>query len=284
MKDCALPSKSKTYAYINGLPIYSAKSNYIIKIANSTELVSCLPSPANLQRNLNTVPDVDIRLLLSTSARLPKRIARQITRSENKDFFTNKSLLGLCISGRRMPVEIFLHDYLIMKSDPSGEIFEEVVWHEIVHGLEGIEYGSDGDVIRRTPWSYELQQVMLEMDARNGHAPILPDHPKKSAHSMYLRRGTSLQDHVSEIFARIAVIFMYQIKETGLALTSGDDLFALTSVCSKDVVDSSRKNSNISDFLNAWGTFSDEAQLLFVQEIDAVIKRVAHLYGCDIGY
>lgn len=277
-----MSSKSKTFKYIDSLVVQDVGHDFVVKTANSREIVSCLPSPSNLKRNLDHVPEVDVRLILSTSERLPDHISRRIATSENKGFFTHKSLLGLCTSGRGVPVEIFLHDHVLMISDPSGEVFEEVAWHELVHGIEGIECDVHGHLTRQTPWSYRLQQAMLEIDEENGHVPILPDHDRKSAHSLYLRHGTSLQDHVSEMFARIAVIFMYHIKETGGAFRSGEDLFKITSLYSSGNTRNSRKHNNISDFLNVWGTFSEEAQLFFTEELDNVIKNTARLYGCDV--
>lgn len=281
MKEKNLSPRSGTYDYIYGLAAHETEADYVVKIACARELISRLPSPSNVQRNLESVPDIQIRLLLSTSKNLPRYITRQIEQSENKGYFTHKNLLGLCTSGRGLPVEIFLHDHVMMEFDPSGEIFEEVAWHEIVHGIEGIEHDAGGVVKRHMPWSYVLQQTMLDIDAQNGHVPDLPDDPKASAYINYLRSGTSLQDNVSEIFARVAVIFMYHIKETGMALTSMDDFLSLTSEF-EVARNSSRKHSNISDFMHSWLTFSDESRQLFVRDLDTVIKNSAKLYGCDV--
>lgn len=276
-----MSSKSRTYEYIYNLETRETQLGYVLKVANARELISKLPSPENVKRNINLVPDVPIDFLLSTAEELPEHITKQIKNSENRKEFTNKSLLGLCTSGRGMPVKIFLHDHFMMARDPSGELFEEVIWHETVHGIEGIEMHNDGVYKRYMPWSYKLQQEMLSIDLENEHKLDLPDDPKSRSSIKYLRGGTSLQENASEIFARLAVIFMYEIKETGRALISAQDLLESLSV-DDNSTPRSRKESNISDFLWAWKTFSEEAQQLFVKESDDLIKRVAALYGCDI--
>lgn len=274
-------SKSRTYEYIRDLETDDEYPGYVVKTADARTLIAQLPSPRNIKRDLDCVPSVPIRLLLSTSERLPRHIVTEIERSENKGNFTHKSLLGLCTSGRGLPVEIFLHDHFMNISDPSGELFEEVTWHETVHGIEGIERDDRGVLRRENPWSYELQQEMLAVDARNGHTPDFSDAEKPRADMHYLRVGTSLQDNVSELFARGAVIFMYEVKETGTALTSWEDLMRLI-MTENYTTKRSRKSSNISDFLGAWGTFSDEAKELFFEEADNFVKRAAQLYGCDV--
>ncbi len=272
---------SRTYEYVHNLETQDTRPGYILKTANARDLISHLPSPKNIQRNINLVPDIPISILLTTTEELPEHIAEQIENSENKKEFTHKSLLGLCTSGRGMPVEIFLHDYSMMARDPSGELFEEVIWHETVHGIEGIEMNREGVHVRYMPWSYKLQQDMLSIDAKNEHEPNLPDNLKLRSHINYLRYGTSLQQNASEMFTRIAGIFMYEIKETGRALTSAKDLLDVISIY-ESATYNSRKDSNISDFLKVRDTFSEEAQQLFAKESDELIKRVAALYGCDI--
>jgi len=113
---------------------------------------------------------------------------------------------------------------------------------------------------------------MLAIDAEHGHVPAPLDDNFLRAYVEYLREGTDLQEHVSEVFARVAVTFMYEIKETGMALTSAKEFFKLIS---KDTSERTRKNSNISDFLIASETFSEDANLLFAEQTDALIKNVA---------
>lgn len=271
---------SRTYDYVHNLETQDAQPDYVLKIANARDLISKLPSPKNVTRNINLVPDTQINILLSTTEELPEHITEQIENSENRRKFTNRSLLGLCTSGRGMPVEIFLHDHFMTARDPSGELFEEVAWHETVHGIEGIEINREGEHVRYMPWSYKLQQQMLSIDVENEHEPDLPDDPKLRSHVKYLRGGTSLQQNVSETFTRLAVIFMYEIKETGRALTSTQDLLEPI-LKFENPTQHSRKESNISDFLRVWKTFSEESQQLFVKESDGLIKRIAALYGCD---
>ncbi len=276
-----MPPISRTYEYVHDLETKDTQPGYVLKTANARDLISKLPSPQNVKRDITLVPDIPIDFLLSTTEKLPAHITKQIEQSENRKKFTNKSLLGLCTSGRGMPVEIFLHDHFMTARDPSGELFEEVAWHETVHGIEGIEINNDGVYKRHMPWSYKLQQTMLSIDAGNEHEPDLPSDSKGRSYIKYLRDGTSLQENVSEVFARLAVMFMYEIKETGIALTSTQDLRDFFSR-HRAPTRRSRKEINISDFLRVWKTFSEEAQQLFVEEHDNLIKRIAVLYGCDI--
>lgn len=259
----------------------STEENYVLKTANARELIGNLPAPQNLKRNIDLVPDIQINFLLSTTKELPKHIVAQIEASENKKEFTNKSLLGLCTSGRGMPVEIFLHEHVITARDPSGELFEEVVWHETVHGIEGIEINAEGEYKRQMPWSYKLQRIMLSIDRESEHKPNFPNDPREKAYIQYLRNGTSLQENVSEVFARLAAIFMYEIKETGVALTTTEALFELLSNQSISRR-GTRKERNIFDFQRTWETFSKEAQQFFIKENDHLIRRIAKLYGCDL--
>ncbi|MEM8833231.1 MAG: hypothetical protein AAGB32_01705, partial [Pseudomonadota bacterium] len=182
-----MSSKSATFEYLSGLETQEAQPNYVLKTANARELVSRLPAPKNVSRNIGLVPDVQIAFLLSTSEELPEHIVQQIVSSEDKKNFTKTTTAGLCTSGRGMPVEIFLHEHLMMTFDPSGELLEEVAWHEAVHGLEGIKLDGGGKVTRKEPWSYRLQQRMLAIDEENEHVPNLPKDAKKQAHINYLR-------------------------------------------------------------------------------------------------
>ncbi len=273
-------SVSKTYEYVNDLEVKDRHKNYVLKTARAREIVSNLPHPENVVRDIETVPDVDVDLLISTTDDLPDMIKRQIKTSENKNKFTKKSLLGLCMSGRGMPVEIFLHEHPMISRDPSGELFEEVVWHELVHGLEGVEMNKDGSFRRHMPWSYKLQQTMLSIDEQNDHDADMFADERVRPHISYLRSGTTLQENVSEVFARLAVIYMYEIKDTGLALTSAEDLFNLFSR-HETAKRGTRKEINIFDSLRALRTFSEEAQQLFIQESDELVTHIARLYGCN---
>ncbi len=273
--------KSRTYEYVHDLETKDARSGYVLKTANARELISHLPCPQNVERNYTHVPDIPIDFLLSTTGHLPEHIAKQIENSENRRKFTNRSLLGLCTSGRGMPVEIFLHDFAMGTRDPSGGLFEEVIWHETVHGIEGIEIDNEGVYQRYMPWSYKLQQTMQSIDLENDHEPDLPDEARARSYIKYLRDGTSLQDNVSEVFARLAVIFMYEIKDTGKALASAQDLYDVFSR-HDNLTRRSRKEINMLDSLRALETFSDEAQQLFLKENDTLVRRIAMLYGCDI--
>ncbi len=254
----------------------------MIKLAGARELIGLLPSPSNTQRNLALVPDIQIAFALSTSPRLPRYVAERIAQSHDSKSFKDTSLLGLCSSGRGMPVEIFLHDHFMMAIDPSGEIFEEVTWHETVHGIEGIELDQSGKYIRKTPWSYELQQEMLRIDASIGHIPALPNNPDFAAYVNYLRRGTSLQQNVSEVFARVAVMFMYEIKEnkTAPVIPSG---FAQMMKRIKNSGLTSQQASNLDDFAMAYETFSQASKSILIKNMQEMLNRIAQLYGCEIA-
>lgn len=273
-------SRSKTYDYINGLEVVEQHDDHVVKIANAQDLIAKLPSPKNLERNMDLVPSVLVTLTLSNSSQLPEHIFRAVSKSENNGFFTDKSLLGLCMSGRGLPLEVFLHDYFMMNYDPSGEIFEEVIWHEIVHGIEGVYIDGLGKVRRKTPWSYEVQQHMLMLDEQSGHEVDWPSCQKEYAYVRYMRSGTSLQDNVSEVFARAAVIYMYQIKETGMAPLCSEEFFLFIENFNGSKNASSRKESNIYDFISAWRSYSDESRAFFTREFDNAFLKISELYGC----
>lgn len=270
-----------TAEYIRDLPVDSEHADYIVKIANARDLIANLPAPANVNRDLSLVPPVNIIFTLSTSPELPAHVLKKIVAPGDKTIFGNKGMLGLCTSGRGMPVKIFLHEHFLTASDPSGELLEEVAFHETIHGIEGIEQKSDGSLKRHSPWSYELQQQMLEIDEKNGHIPDFHQDLFVKAYTKYLRSGTGLQQNVSELFARVAVVNMYQIKETGQALNSFSEFFrmALKLNLSDKIT---RKEYNLIDFMGARGTFSEEAQTKLFEEGDNMIRRIAQLYGYEM--
>jgi len=277
-------SLSNVAKYISQLPVNEERDDHIVKIANARELIEQLPSPQNVRRKLDLVPDIDIAFALSTSPELPQYVAEQIEQSVHRNEFTKTSLLGLCTSGRGMPPEIFLHDHFMTASDPSGELLEEVTWHETVHGIEGIKKNAKGKLKRKEPWSYWLQQSMLAIDEENKHTPKMSEDAGLRAYTQYLRSGTVLQQNVSELFARVAVTYMYEIKETGQAIESFSEFFklAVTAIRDENLNSLSRKEHNLIDFIGAWGTFSFEARAHLSNHGDNLIKRVAELYGCEM--
>ena len=75
----------------------------------------------------------------------------------------------------------------MLKMDPTGNLFEENTWHELVHGLEGIYTNEDGELEKEEPWSYRLQQAMIQMDEEFEHIPDLSETPELQTYIQYLR-------------------------------------------------------------------------------------------------
>lgn len=271
---------SKTAEYIRALPVEDCHDDFIVKIANARDLIANLPSPNNLNRDLSRIPPVNIAFTLSTSSKLPDYVASKIVDPDDQKIFSDEGLLGLCMSGRGMPVEIFLHEHFLIATDPSGEMLEEVAFHEVMHGIEGIEQDQRGRLHRYSPWSYELQQRMLEMDRESGHKPSFHENPVLKVYEEYLRSGTGLQQNVSEIFARVAVANMYEIKETGQAFTSFSQ-FLKRALKKVEADKLSRKEWNMLDFITGFNTYSADAQNHLIMEGDNMIGRVAELYGYE---
>ena len=93
-----------------------------------------------------------------------------------------------------------------------------------------------------------------------------------------MRGGTSLQENVSEIFARVAVIFMYEVKEKDVAPICLEDI--VKNYSNKKPV--SRLEGNALDLHIALNSFSEESQMQFISQSGELLKRVAHLYGCEL--
>ena len=275
---------SKTYEYISELAVQEEGKGYLLKTANARDFVDTLPSPVGVKRNMELVPDIAIDFLLSTSPKLPKEIAKSVSRSKNKENFTDEHLLGLAMSGRGMPVKIFMHDVLLKKYDPSGDLFQEISWHEFVHATEGIEANDDGEYKRTTPWSYNLQQEMLDIDQQNKHKPVFLNSEKSDKDYQlmnYLRGGTSLQDNVSEMFGYSAAVFMEEVKETGKTLTSILDILNIYNVAVQEE-NWSRKQTNACVVYHTFESFSDKAKYRFLEEDKKFMSNIATLYGCEM--
>ena len=267
---------SPLYNYMQGIEGNDTQLGYIIKTVNVRELIAQLPTPANMNRNLSTVPDVKAQFILSSTSKLPRFIQDKVNASNNPDIGNEHSLAGLCMSGRSLPVEIFLHQCKMMEDDPSGELFDEVCGHEVVHGIEGISTDDNGQIVRKEPWSYKLQQAMLEIDKAVGHTPSY-QHP---ALDRYLREGLDLQDNVSELFARAAEIFQYKIKSTGLAPDPQQDPMWMMNATEPDNLDS-RETVNTIELLVAFQTFSTPAQRIFVENSIEMHQQILNLWGYE---
>lgn len=279
---------SDTYQYIDSLDVQEEGDDFVLKTANAREFIDSLPSPTGVTRNMNLVPDVAVDFVLSTSLKLPEQISEKVAQSKNKENFTDDTLLGLAMSGRGLPVKIFLHDLSLKKYDPSGDLFQEIAWHEFVHATEGIKYNGNQGYERETPWSYILQQEMLDMDQQNNHKPVLFNSGKsgKDFHLMnYLRAGTSLQDNVSEMFGYSAAIFMDEVKETGKTLTSVFDILDILDIYNAAAQDEdwSRKQMNAYVVSHTFESFSDDAKYHFIKNDEKFMKNIATLYGCEMS-
>lgn len=258
-----------------------AGDDFVLKYANARDLISNLPSPKNVERDLSLIPSVQIAFELSTIHKLPKHIKRHIKEAGDDNIFKDDTLLGLCLNGQGFPVKIFLHDVFMMASDPSGDLFEEVAWHETVHGIEGIAINNNGEYQRDIPWSYKLQSAMLEIDKANSHEPDLSGKEEFADFLNYLRKGANAQDFVSELFARMAVMYMYHIKDTGNAWTSFDDFVSI--IISEEEIANERKRYNKVDFEIAFSSFSKGAQCLIPALGQKIVCQISRLYGCRLG-
>ena len=89
-----------------------------------------------------------------------------------------------------------------------------------------------------------------------------------------------MQENVSEVFARLAVIFMLKIRNTGLApdpQKAPQWMFR-----SSQTDETSRETYNVGDLALAFNTFSPQAQAVFTRCSEAIHQKIAALYGCEI--
>lgn len=271
------------YQYIENLPAAQKHPEYVEKRIRARDLVAHLPAPANLRRDLRIVPDIDIKLILSLTGAQPAFIKEMIANSEQRDVFKQDSLMGLCFSGLGASPEIFLNIKAMWNVDHTGMIIDEVTWHEYMHAMEGVEKAGQ-KLTRETPWSFTLQQTMLEMDEKADHISWLRKgdlHADFKKYATYLREGTSLQDNASEVFARVGVLFFNSIAQTGDAPTRYDGSYYNPGDVKTSFNIRDRKQYNMNDLLTALSTFSKEAQQYFWDNFKESLDRVALLYGCQ---
>ena len=270
---------SNVYAFLKAQPVTRCEADFVEIRVSARDVILQFPTPAAGQRDPSLIPDVEIKFYLSTGLEHPAFIKKLIENTPDNTIFKDDTLMGLCFSGRGLPVEIFLHEPRLLEFDPSGNFFDEVLWHETVHGIEGIKRDKNNNLIRPEPWSYTLQQAMLRLDAENGspegmgEKEIL-DHP----YMQYLRKGTVLQENVSEIFARVASLYVIEVREKGVALSlhNPEDL---GDVDLDDFDNTNRRNSNLNDLFTALSTYGEKAQSVFWGVYPKTIETISSLYG-----
>ncbi|PZQ45784.1 MAG: hypothetical protein DI551_06500 [Micavibrio aeruginosavorus] len=274
-----------SYRYVQSLPELSRRYDHVVKKANARDFIMSLPSPDNVPRDYNLLPDIDMTLILSTTRNLPDRVREKIKGTPDEEIFGHNTLMGLCMSGRRVPIEIFLHSVSMNRTDPSGKLFEEVAWHEMVHAVEGITRDDNGNVVREQPWSYSLQRQMIELDRINPEASTLDSYEGRTRrYASYLRQGTKLQENVSEIFARVGSIYLEHIRQTKTA----PDAAAIFSLFEQTKIgDLTEQNypeetiaRNLTDLFVGLATYCEPARDLFYEELPQMMDRISVLYGC----
>lgn len=271
---------SSLYDFMDAVPAAETHPHHVVKHVDARDFVSHLRAPTNLVRDVAHIPNIKIKFLLSTDGQQPDFIREKIASSEQKDAFTAENLKGLCLNGRRPDPEIFLNSVQMLRDDPTGGLFDEVAWHEYIHGIEGIEESAHG-VTRETPWSYRLQRAMLEIDKENNHVPFKGKLSKEfQTYAGYLREGTSLQENVSELFARVGVLFYNRICETGQAITAKDHGYFTPKGFKLNFNWTDRKTYNLSDLYLGLGTYSADAQDLFWDLLPESLEKITCLYGC----
>lgn len=266
------------HAFVQSLPVDEHGDGFIVKKSTSRDLIMQLPFPVNVERRAEIIPAAPVKLFLSTTSRLPEFIKRMVRQSETP-LFQDDSVFGICLNGRGLPVEIFLHENLILQTDPSGNLFDETGWHELTHGTEGIECTPDGKIIRHEPWSFSLQQEFLRRSGDDSAAPWKSKYDiQTQKYIQYLRAGAKLQENVSELFARFATIYMLRIRNSGYAPTANDIIDPQKRKSNPSRED--REGLNLHDALIALLSYSEDCDQLFVDSKPEMVARIAALYGC----
>ena len=264
-------------AYFNSLRVDEFRDDELVKIANTRNMLASLPA-SQFSFDKTTIPDIDFKVRFPKTAKTPSAIVDFTHDNKGEHLLAESStLLGLCLNGRELPLEIFINHHAISKFDPSGNLFDEIIWHEYLHGAEDIN--SDG-LTRDLPWSYELQEKMLQLDDGNDSDFIsglnVGDDLKQFMHDV--REGTSAQQNVSEIFARVGVLYLKQIRETGVAPTSSEAVnFLSPEKLSRSFNDAS--NLPMTELAFGLRSYSEPANNLFWESLPEMIGRLSRLYG-----
>lgn len=270
---------SLLYDFVKNLPVIEQGEGYVNKTARARDLIKRLPSPKNVSRDLDIVPDISVLLCLSTTPQLPAFLKKVIEDSQDKEIFNDEHLAGLYMNGHDYPPYIFLHEIMMQKMDSSGLLFEQVFWHEYLHAVEGIHEVRPRVFEYKVPWSSRLQGQMLEIDKKAGHQPSYDGMTAlRRDFTRYMREGTALQKNASEVFARVGVLFWLKICETKEAALPYDFINLIGDSGKQSLVDIER-NRNASELGMAVETFCDGSKDLLFAAMPRMIAQTAHLYG-----
>lgn len=278
--------QSDLYDLLTHAPVIAETDDSFTVRVSARDALMTLPQPTNVSRRADLITDHPVTVILSKSEQMPEQIAQVIARSKGSAMLSGRHfyLAGLCLNGRSLPVELYLHSGR-MKTQEDGAInFDQIFWHEYTHGTEGISLTS-GIVTRDVPWSYRLQRIMLRMDNMYGGRaePLFADHPVLQAHAAYMREGLDVQQNVSELFARVAEIMLCDIRSTGMVPTSRQaaELLLFRMFDSKHD-GQTRRDEVVRDFIVGFCGYGAAAQLLAAKAFPQMVRRAAKLYGCDL--
>jgi hypothetical protein len=275
-------------------PITNETDNMEVRAMPVRDVILCLPSIPHLARNMNIVPPIDIKIIFSKSARiLPNLVTDHLNFVSGETLLRNENLLGLCLNGRGPDPEIFVHSALFEKeSQLTGYVFDDIVWHELLHAIEGFRVSKDGTISRDTPLSYYIQQEMIKFDeeyksSSKWHQIVNMLSKEHRNHLEYLRAGTPAQDNVSELFARLGNLFLQQIRMGVLMPSTRDELrdfFSPTNLYRIRDDNNPAAGSNVaSEIITILDGFSLEAVgLLFHPEVyTQYLNNFTRIYGYD---
>jgi len=287
---------SDLYRYIDEVASVGRTDDSVIKIVSAAEAIMALPVPSNVRRSRDLVVDVPIKIILSNSTAMPKRIARLVEGSKSKLIFEDEpGLIGLCLSGRRARPEIFVHKGLLDTMDNPEEIFEETFFHEYLHAAEGLKEAPLFGFVRTMPWSFRLQRELFNMDRRTNDETDLDEmfkDERTKKYVEYILGGADLQQNVSEMFAGVGVLLLRRIRTGGNVPRTGEEVY--------DLLAEHKITSNIMDYYEAtrhgatrvdreaekiWLTRAFHgvaARELVWDAMPAAFIRSARLYGCVV--
>lgn len=269
---------SKMVRYLNSLPADVLASGCVTKTVRARDLILCLPDPAG-GRSAETIPEVNIIFHQATSDSMPPHVKDKIRASPDEEILGERNLMGLSMAGLGMPPEIYIQTKILFEMDDTGQKFEEIIWHEILHAIEGIR--PDG-TLRDRPWSFDLQNRMVKMDdapSAEEFISSLDISQDAKKYIRYLRRGTDAQENVSEIFARVGVLFLKHIRQTGAAPDVTKKDFLTKRMLSRSFNDRAA-DCDLVDLRLGLGTFGDKSHKLFWREMPEMVARISGLYGC----
>jgi len=274
---------------IDTAPIVSETVDSVTKVIGSADAVMALPSPNNVARSRGNIVDVPVTLILSKSEKTPQHIVDLINASNSQEFLADPDniLLGLCLSGRGYPLDMYLHKGLFDNRYSSDDaMLENIFWHEFLHGFEGIYVTPSGDIQRKTPWSFLFQKRMQQLDALSGHPFDGSQYENRAFTSFvdYLHHGTDLQNNVSELFARVGVLMLHHIRAGGNVPQTNREAYALLDSYGLTADLPKPTKQSVMEAADIWlavVTHGQNAQISFWRHAPKMISRAARLYGCD---